>query len=177
MIEKFDTDLFTESIPGSSWALEPGTLPMDKPPATVDLKEAFYSMTEGLDKKRTKRNIIKLVNSGISIQAIAETLTKQGVNEGAFNPDLAEILNFPLAMKIFQIVDGKVSNIKVFNEMLQLEEPDYEEMLTIQEKLAPKNVDSDPELDELDRKISDSLENMEEDTPQGFMPLPEKGVI
>ena len=50
MIEKFDTDLFTESIPGSSWALEPGTLPMDKPPATVDLKEAFYSMTEGLDK-------------------------------------------------------------------------------------------------------------------------------
>ena len=80
-------------------------------------------------------------------------------------------------MKIFQIVDGKVSNIKVFNEMLQLEEPDDEEMLTIQEKLAPKNVDSDPELDELDRKISDSLENMEEDTPQGFMPLPEKGVI
>ena len=54
MIEKFDTDLFTESIPGSSWALEPGTLPMDKPPATVDLKEAFYSMTEGLDKKEQK---------------------------------------------------------------------------------------------------------------------------
>ena len=176
MIEKFDTDLLTESIPGSSWALKPGTLPMDKPPVTVDLKEAFFSLSENLDKTKNKRNIIKLVNSGISIQAIAETLTKQGVNEGVFNPDLAEMLNIPLTMKIFKIVDGKVSNIKIFNEMLELEEIDDEDFLTIQQKLAPNNVDSDPKIDALERKLNSSFENTKEDTNQGFMPFPKKGV-
>ena len=176
MIEKFDTDLLTESIPGSSWALEPGTLPMDRPPATVDLKEAFYSISDNLNKKRTKKNIVKIVNAGISISSIAETLTKQGVNEGAFNPDLAEMLNIPVMMKIFQIVDGKVSNIKIFNEMLELEEMDDDEFLDVQQKMAPNNVNSDPETDALEQKMNDSIENIKEDTPQGFMPLPEKGV-
>lgn len=178
MIEKFDTDLLTESIPGSSWALEPGSLPMDKPPATVDLKEAFNTIAEGLNKKRVKRNLVKAVSSGVSIQSIAQILTKQGVNEGAFNPDLAMLLDVPIVLKIFEIVSPKVSNIKIFNEMLELEEPDDEEMLAIQEKLAPKNMYTDPETDAIDRKIQDSLKNIkEEDAVEGFMPLPEKGVI
>ena len=180
MIEKFDTDLLTESIPGSSWALEPGSLPMDKPPVTVDLKEAFYSIAEGLNQKKVKRNLVKAVNSGVSIQSIAQTLTKQGVNEGVFNPDLAMMLDIPVTLKIFEIVSPKVSNVKIFNEMLDLEELDDEEILSVQEKLAPKNMYTDPETDEIDRKIQDSLKNIEEeeeDAVEGFMPLPERGVI
>ena len=37
---------------------------------------------------------------------------------------------------------------------------------------------TDPETDAIDRKIQDSLKNIkEEDAVEGFMPLPEKGVI
>ena len=76
----------------------------------------------------------------------------------------------------FTGIPSGVRNIKIFNEMLELEEMDEEEFLDVQQKMAPNNVDSDPETDALEQKMNDSLENMEKDTPQGFMPLPEKGV-
>tara|TARA_R110002012_G_scaffold259238_1_gene440565 strand:- start:307 stop:831 length:525 start_codon:yes stop_codon:yes gene_type:complete len=166
-------DHFTESIPGSSWGLEMGSLPMDKPPVFVDLEEAFAAIASGLKKPPVKRNIIKLVNSGISLETIASSMAMEGVSTGKFNPDLAEILKYPIVIELFKIVNKKVKKINIDNKPLVIDELDDMSLEETQKSLAPENIDSTP--DQLDfvekmKKISLEDENSK-NVGEGFMPL------
>ena len=166
-------DHFTESIPGSSWAIEPGTLPMDKPPLYVDVEEAFQVISAGFKNNSVKRNIIKLVNAGISLETIASSLAMEGVATGKFNPDLAEILKYPVVIELFKIVNKKVKKINIDNQPLKLDTLDDSVMSELQSNLAPENAESTPdELDFIEKMKNLPLdEKSPENIDEGFMPL------
>ena len=166
-------DHFTESIPGSSWALEPGSLPMDKPPLYVDVEEAFQVISGGLKKNSVKRNIIKLVNAGVSLETIANNMAMEGVATGKFNPDLAEMLKYPVVIELFKIANKKVKKINIDNQPLKLDTLDDSDMKQTQNSLAPENSDSNPdEVDFIEKMKNLPLdEKSPENIDEGFMPL------
>ena len=166
-------DHFTESIPGSSWALEPGSLPMDKPPLYVDVEEAFQVISGGLKKNSVKRNIIKLVNAGVSLETIANNMAMEGVATGKFNPDLAEILKCPVVIELFKIVNKKVKKINIDNKPLKVDVLDDSVMSEVQANLAPENSESTPdELDFIEKMKNISTDKKDsKDINEGFMPL------
>ena len=160
-------DTFGGSMPGESFTREFGSLPMDKPPVTADPIEAFKSTSGMLNDESTQRDICKLVKAGLSVETIVNTLSTQGVSEGMFNPDVAELIKVPLFFKIFDICHDKVKNIKLYNEPIKKEirESDLEGM---QNLLDPDNefleTDEDKEQNELLNKIKKDL-----DREEGFM--------
>jgi|TARA_R110002012_G_scaffold319178_2_gene538990 hypothetical protein len=160
-------DPFAGAIPGESWTREFGSLPMDKPPMTVNPEEAYRSLEEVLDNPSTQRDITKLIKTGLSIETLINSFVTEGVSKGVFNPDVAELVKPALFFKIFSIVQDKVKNILLFNPPLN-EEISESSLEGIGEKLSPDNEYlKTEEEDEAEKRIEELLKNMNKE--EGFM--------
>tara|TARA_R100000781_G_scaffold94870_3_gene59192 strand:+ start:323 stop:838 length:516 start_codon:yes stop_codon:yes gene_type:complete len=160
-------DTFLGSMPGESWTKEFGSLPTDKPPVISKPEEAYESLSNMINNRQAQKEIVLLVKVGLSIETIVNSLVTQGVSQGMFNPDVAELIKIPLFFKVFDMCHNKVKNIKLYNKPIenQVKESDLERM---QEVLAPDNefleTDEDKEQKEVLNKI---LKNLEKE--KGFM--------
>ena len=113
----FDPDVFGAAIPGQSLTANPGQFPYEKPPITVDPAQAIDAIVESIRKPHIASSYAKLLEAGLSAETIASGLTLIGVSEGAFDPDVAEMIKPALVFYIVEIgYDHNVEDINVLDD-------------------------------------------------------------
>ena len=111
--EEFNPDVLGAAMPGQSLTANPGQFPYEKPPVTVDPVEAIEAIVESIQKPNTSRSFAKLLEAGLSAETIASGLSLQGVSEGIFDPDVAELIKPVLIFYIVEI--GEEHNVEDMN--------------------------------------------------------------
>jgi hypothetical protein len=88
---------FDLPIPGQSLTQEPGNSKYEQPPQYVHLEDFTDSMFNSMTKPTTRKNMLRLLDSGVPVSLILKPLILQAVNEGKINMDLAVMALRPLA--------------------------------------------------------------------------------
>ena len=107
-------------IPGQSLTAEPGTMPYENPPQTVDPAQAFEVLKAGLYQQDSQDELAQLTRSGMSCETLASAMVMTAFAKGMFNPDIAEIIKPFLAIEIFKISKEKgVEQVLLENEPIK----------------------------------------------------------
>ena len=172
----FDPDVFGAAIPGQSLTANPGQFPYEKPPITVDPAQAIDAIVESIRKPHIASSYAKLLEAGLSAESIASGLTLIGVSEGAFDPDVAEMIKPALVFYIVEIgYDHNVEDINVLDDfpdkgMSTNDGLELLEMTSPNERL-PKKI---KQLQGYEEEETDQIDNQEnnmgvEDMSVGFI--------
>tara|TARA_Y100000034_G_scaffold68405_1_gene82554 strand:+ start:68 stop:637 length:570 start_codon:yes stop_codon:yes gene_type:complete len=106
------------SIPGQSFTDTPGSKPYERPPAFAEPERAFGLMVKQLQSPLVRKDIVGLLDAGISAETISSALVMQAFTEGLITPDVAEIIKQPLMRVILRIgLDNGVQDMNVVNEL------------------------------------------------------------
>ena len=126
-------DPFDAPVPGQSLTDEPGKWPWDAPPKMVDPDDAVDFVIGRIeDDQDTKDDIDKFLMSGTPVESIVNTIAFTGFAEGLWNPDVAEIIKFPLSAYFATMAIDRGYPLVMYN-------------------------DNDPKQDVSDQQIIDSL--------------------
>lgn len=90
-------------IPGQSLTKEPGASPWEKPPQFTDLDEAMSFLIQNMTEPKVAHKLLALMEAGIPITSILDTLLMQGFMDGKWTPDLAILLAKPLTALLIKI--------------------------------------------------------------------------
>ena len=166
--EDHPTAFLSASIPGSSLTgdtanPEKGTLgkyPWENPPEFPSPVDAMNFLLERTGREPDKSNIMKLLYSGIPAETLARTATFMGYMEGAWTPDVSELLVVPLMFHL--IADAKEQGIKakIFNDVPE-DEITPETVLDILEDNNPQElarIDALPDEVEEEEMIEEEID-------------------
>ena len=94
---------FGGPIPGQSLTKEPGAAPWEKPPQFVDIDDAMQFVFERVTEPRAAHKLLALMEAGVPVTSIVETILKTGFMEGKWTPDLMLLMIKPLAAVLIKI--------------------------------------------------------------------------
>ncbi len=83
---------FNASVPGESLTGEPGGKPYEQPPQFADPKEALEFIWDNMNKKSNVLPMVALLDKGIPVEALAQTLLFSGFAAGKWTPDAAVLM-------------------------------------------------------------------------------------
>ena len=98
-------DQFAVAPPGYGLTSDNSRWPWGNPPNVVDPKQALDEAIASLEKKKTKRELMKLLMVGASIESLVEGYIFQKFSDGGFNPDVGLLIKAPLAMYIANMAE------------------------------------------------------------------------
>jgi hypothetical protein len=167
-------DPFDAPIPGQSLTDEPGKWPWDQPPQMVDVDDAYeYVVVKIEQNPDLKDDMLKFLMAKVPIESICNTIAFTGFSQGLWNPDIAEMIKFPLSAYFAMMAEENGFEVVMFNKeeeptvtdeqiMDTLRENDPEALEFIQQELfASENVEPSF-LDELPEEMEEPMteENM-----------------
>lgn len=174
---EFNPDLLNSAIPGQSLTANPGQFPYEKPPLTSNPEEALEALIEGIQQPSASKTIGMLLDAGVTAETISGSLVIQGISEGAFDPDVAELIKPLLIGYILQEGENQgVTDIDVINSVPQ-DAMTEQEGFDLMEKMSPdkynalqqeENIDEDDEMmlddeeEEMNIGMIDESDNLEE---------------
>tara|TARA_Y100000310_G_scaffold313998_1_gene362974 strand:+ start:1524 stop:2069 length:546 start_codon:yes stop_codon:yes gene_type:complete len=95
---------FDRSIPGESLTSNPGDAEWEKPPKINTAEEAIdYIMYSINSDEGVLQEIVGLMDAGIAIEALTEGLAFGGFVNGAWSPDVAELMKPGLAKELWEL--------------------------------------------------------------------------
>lgn len=106
---------FDAPIPGQSLTVAPGTHPFEKPPKYTKLDDAMSFLFQSCTQTNNLHRLLAMMESGISIEAIAKTLLFAGFSQGLWTPDLYLLMMKPTAAMLMAI--AKKAGIPVRNKI------------------------------------------------------------
>lgn len=129
---------FARSVPGQSLTQPPGKYQWEKPARISSVEDALPKIMKSLNQPTTMKNIIMLIDAGVSIESIVRGITFNGFVEGEWTPDVAEMLNPILLLEVLTIANyAGLDDIRTVNSY-----PDDEikssKILEIMRELNPK---------------------------------------
>jgi hypothetical protein len=89
--------------PGHSLTGEPGKWAWEQPPRFSDPNDAIDFITDKLDEAVPQEDMLKMMTAGITIEEIVNQISFKGFMQGAFNPDVAELIKPALAMYLMKL--------------------------------------------------------------------------
>ena len=92
-----NTKSFGFALPGISLTDTPRKFPWDKPPRLNTPEEALSYVKDILENKGTMDTIVDLLEVGTTPKFIATSIVKAGWAGNLWNPDVAELIKFPVA--------------------------------------------------------------------------------
>lgn len=95
--------VFSHPIPGQSWTKPPKSTPWQKPPTHVDLQDAMHTLMDQLLEPQHLKDLLGLMEGGMSCDAITKTLLFTGFTTGKWTPDLMLMLYKPLLLAVIMI--------------------------------------------------------------------------
>ena len=98
-------DPFAVVPPGYGLTSDNSRWPWGNPPAVVNPKQALDEAIASLEKKKTKRELMKLLMVGASIESLVEGYIFQKFSDGGFNPDVGLLIKAPLALYIANMAE------------------------------------------------------------------------
>lgn len=111
-------------IPGQSLTEDPSNpAPYEKPPKFTNVHEASEDIFIKLIDEENYVNMIGLLNDGVPIMDIGQTILFKGFTEGKWNPDLMMLLIEPVAYMILALAERAGIDPVIYRD----EEVDLEE--------------------------------------------------
>ena len=92
--------------PGHSLTDTPKKWSWEQPPKDSNPDAAIDSIIEKMENTNTHNDMIKMMFAGVSIEEIVTQIGFKGFMEGAFNPDVAELIkpSLTLFMLVSQMI-------------------------------------------------------------------------
>lgn len=100
-----DPKFLTSAIPGSSLTGEPGNYPWENPPQFAKIEEVIDFYTERMTDDDVEAAIITALDTGISVEAMAEQIVSSGVMNGVHTYDVSVLVNPVIREMIMYVAD------------------------------------------------------------------------
>jgi len=151
-----ETSDFDAPIPGMSLTHELGARPWQSPPKMNTVEEGIdFYVSRIVDKKMAAR-LLDIIETGVPLTAIAETLTLGGVMQGLHTIDIAILVNPVLV----ELMEGLAKNADVSYVVGDEEGEIPDDSILTQAMSQIKKVDKE--------EIKEEMTDMEEE-PSGLM--------
>ena len=179
-----DIDKFNAPPAGHSLTDAPGQYTWEKPPQFTDPEEARTFIIERAEKPEVEENFLRLMLSGVPIEAITNTVCFTGFAEGYWNPDMCEILKPPVSLHFVGLALENEIPATMFNNEPNIKREENrisdEKVMKLMEKNRPDMYNkimyaSDLLLDDSFEERVEQPEMVEQ--PEAFMDMEEEEVI
>ena len=120
-------DPFARVPPGYSLTQDNQNYAWGQPPQSVDAEEALNKAIASLKVKKVKREMMKMLIVGASVEVLVEGYIMQGFQEGRFNPDVGVMMKGPLAMVIAGMAEEEGIPYRFFENDDQLERDEMDD--------------------------------------------------
>lgn len=115
-ITKNTSNPFDAPIPGQSLTDTPGNYPWEHPPQYTDLNTAAEYVWDILHEENKLEQVLLILKSGVSVEAIARGILFTGFVDGKWTVDLAMLLAEIVFNQVLALgVKAKIKNIKVLS--------------------------------------------------------------
>ena len=88
--------------PGHSLTDEPGKWAWEKPPRFSNPDEALDAILDRLEEPTRRKDIMRMMVAGISIQELVAQIAFKGFMNGAYTPDVAELIKPSIAIYLYR---------------------------------------------------------------------------
>ena len=89
--------------PGHSLTNDPGKWAWEQPPRFTDPNQAIDFIVDKFQDSNNEEDMLRLMAAGITIEEIVAQVSFKGFMQGAFNPDVAELIKPAVAMYLFKL--------------------------------------------------------------------------
>ena len=105
---------FDAPIPGESLTKEPGNAKWEHPPQFTEMESATEHIWDTLHDPTKLEQVILLLHSGVSVEALTKGILFSGFTEGKWTPDLAVLLAEVVFNQIMAIgMKSEIKNIRI----------------------------------------------------------------
>lgn len=120
-------DPFAKAPPGHSLTSDNQQWPWGQPPRDVDPEVVLKKAITSLSQKKNKRELMKLLLVGASIETLVEGYIFQGFQEGKFTPDVGMLIKGPLGMVIAGMAEDEGIPYRLFENDNELERDEMDD--------------------------------------------------
>ena len=113
MAEEYFDD-FNTAPPGHSLTEDNSKWPWGRPPEMADPDDALDALVDRLTEPRRKKEMMKLLMVGVSVEVIVEGMLFQGFRDGYYTPDVGLLLKGPLAIVISDMAEEEKIPYRLF---------------------------------------------------------------
>lgn len=114
--------------PGHSLTDSPKKWAWEKPAMYSDPNEAIDHIVSGLENKSTQNDMIKMMFAGISVEELVTQISFKGFMEGAFTPDVAELIKPSIAIYLLGMAEDEGFVPKMYSK--QSDNPEQDDQVT-----------------------------------------------
>ncbi len=154
--------LFTAPIPGQSLTDTPKNYPWERPAELSSPREAIQYHLEGINSPDALDNILQLIQIGVPIKPLAETILTQAQMEGMHTVDVSLVIKDVLTEELVSIAEEAGLDYKMGDEPSELDRKETEDEAIA--AMVRKQIDAMAGTDEDDagvdlmRQTADALE-------------------
>jgi|TARA_Y100000310_G_scaffold332078_1_gene406954 hypothetical protein len=87
-------------VPGESLTSAPGSMLYEQPPQFTGLEDAAHAIFMSMSNENELRKVLQMLDSGVPVALIAESIVMFGASEGKWNIDMALLLLEPVSIMI-----------------------------------------------------------------------------
>ena len=157
------------AIPGTGMNDPKGKWAWEQPPKITDPDEAVDAVMDQFEEEPNKTNVLKLMVAGVSIEELVNITVFNAFSEGAFTPDVAEIIKPALVVGLVQLAGEQNVPFRMFSDPVENQEMDDKEVFRIMKERNPQVFRGIKE--DLNRKIREGQNPRPTQQP---MPMPVK---
>jgi len=111
-----ERSMFDAPIPGQSLTKTPGQYPWDKPARLNSTEEALEYYMDKFDDDANGAQLLSLLEAGIPVATLVDSLLLAGFAEGLYTPDVAVVLGEDLGMFMMYLAEQAGVEYKVTDE-------------------------------------------------------------
>ena len=156
-------DRFNAPHPGHSLTSEPQMWAWEKPAEYSNPEEAMKWVVSRIEQPEVEENFLRLMLSGVPIEAMTNTITFTGFTEGYWSPDMSEILKMPIAMHFMGLALENGIPATIFNKDPELAK---EEGMIPEEKVMAIMEENRPDMYNKIMYATDLLLDEDEEMPE-----------
>ena len=156
-------DRFNAPPPGHSLTSEPQKWAWEKPAEYSNPEEAMKWVVSRIEQPDVEENFLRLMLSGVPIEAMTNTITFTGFTEGYWSPDMSEILKMPIAMHFMGLALENGIPATIFNKDPELAK---EEGMIPEEKVMAIMEENRPDMYNKIMYATDLLLDEDEEMPE-----------
>jgi len=101
--------------------------PWGQPASIVDPEQAMEEAINTLETKKTKKEMLKILMVGASVESLVEGYLFSAFQEGKFTPDVGLLIKGPLAMHIASIAEEENVPYRFFENENELDKDQMDE--------------------------------------------------
>jgi hypothetical protein len=120
-------DDFNTAPPGHSLTEDNSKWPWGRPPEMADPDDALDALVDRLTEPRRKKEMMKLLMVGVSVEVIVEGIIFTAFRDGRFTPDVGLLLKGPLGILIADMAEEENVPYRLFENDNELEKDEMDD--------------------------------------------------